>query len=110
MGYGFYALVTGLVAGLVVSAAVSMWMGHRPETTGWGVVISLVSAAVVGALVVAKERVGRQLNSAAIRADANCTHVCIYMSVLLLAASRLYALGVALFGCARVAGAGLVFL
>ncbi len=29
-GYGFYALV----AGLVVSAAVNVWMGHRPETTG----------------------------------------------------------------------------
>ena len=65
-GYGFYALV----AGLVVSAAVSVWTGHRPETTGWGVVISLVSIAVMWALVRAKERVGRQLNSAAIRASS----------------------------------------
>ncbi len=87
-GYGFYALVTGLVA----SAGVSVWTGHRPETTMPGVVISLVSMAVMGALVAAKERVGRQLNSAAIRADASCTRVCIYMSGVLLVASGLSAL------------------
>ena len=87
-GYGFYALVAGLVA----SAAVSVWTRHRPETTVPGVVIALVSIAVMAALVAAKERVGRQLNSAAIRADANCTRVCIYMSGVLLVASGLYAL------------------
>ena len=87
-GYGFYALVVGLL----VSAAVTVWTGHRPETTVWGVVVSLVSIAVMGLLVRAKERVGRQLNSAAIRADANCTRVCIYMSGVLLVASGVYAL------------------
>ena len=87
-GYGFYALV----AGLAVSAGVSIWTAHRPETTIPGVIISLVSMAVMGALVAAKKRVGRQLNSAAIRADANCTRVCIYMSGVLLAASGLNAL------------------
>ncbi len=87
-GYAFYALV----AGLVISAGASTWTGHRPETTRWGVVISLVSIAVMWALVVAKERVGRQLHSAAIQADANCTRVCVYMSVVLLATSGLYAL------------------
>jgi len=56
-----------------------------------GVGIPLVSIVVRGALVVAKERVGPQLNSAAIRAEANCTRVCIYMAVLLRAASSLYA-------------------
>lgn len=87
-GYGFYALVAGLVG----SAALSVWTGHRPETTRPGVVIALVSIAVMGALVVAKERVGRQLNSPALRADAHCTRVCLYMSGVLLAASGLYAL------------------
>ena len=87
-GYGFYVLVAGLVA----SAGASVWTGHRPETTVPGVVISLVSIAVMGLLVRAKERVGRQLHSAAIRADAHCTRVCIYMSGVLLAASGLYAL------------------
>jgi divalent metal cation (Fe/Co/Zn/Cd) transporter len=42
------------------------------------------------ALVMAKRRVGRTLNSAPILADANCTLVCIYMSIVLLAASLIY--------------------
>ena len=42
------------------------------------------------ALVTGKRKVGRALNSAPILADANCTMVCIYMSVVLLAASLIY--------------------
>ena len=41
-------------------------------------------------LVAAKIRVGQRLNSSPILADANCTKVCIYMSVVLLAASLVY--------------------
>jgi len=37
-------------------------------------------------------QVGRTLNSIPILADANCTLVCIYMSVVLLAASLVYEL------------------
>ena len=70
----------------VVEGLVSIWLGFRDETLalfGFGVdsfieVISGVDIAVMAALVAAKERVGRQLNPAAIRADANCTRVCIY--------------------------------
>jgi divalent metal cation (Fe/Co/Zn/Cd) transporter len=40
----------------------------------------------------AKRKVGRALKSEAILADANCTQVCVYMSVVLLAASALYEL------------------
>ena len=39
-----------------------------------------------------KNRVGKQLNSDAIIADANCTKVCIYMSIVLLIASGIYEL------------------
>jgi divalent metal cation (Fe/Co/Zn/Cd) transporter len=42
------------------------------------------------ALVAAKRKVGRALNSLPILADANCTLVCIYMSLVLLAASLVY--------------------
>ncbi len=42
------------------------------------------------ALVMAKRKVGHVLHSAPILADANCTLVCIYMSVVLLAASLIY--------------------
>ena len=70
----------------VVKGLVSTWLGFRDETLalfGFGVdsfieVISGVDITVMAALVAAKERVGRQLNPAAIRADANCTRVCIY--------------------------------
>ena len=39
-----------------------------------------------------KRKVGRELNSMPILADANCTLVCIYMSVVLLIASLVYEL------------------
>jgi len=40
----------------------------------------------------AKKIVGRKLDSAAIIADANCTKVCVYMSVVLLISSLIYEL------------------
>ncbi len=43
-------------------------------------------------LIFGKTKAGKQLNSDAILADAECTKVCIYMSVILLAASGLYEL------------------
>ena len=44
------------------------------------------------ALVAAKRKVGRTLDSAPILADANCTLVCIYMSLVLLGSSLIYQL------------------
>ena len=41
-------------------------------------------------LVMGKRKVGHTLNSSPILADANCTMVCIYMSVVLLASSFIY--------------------
>jgi divalent metal cation (Fe/Co/Zn/Cd) transporter len=41
-------------------------------------------------LVLGKRKVGRTLNSSPILADANCTMVCVYMSVVLLASSLIY--------------------
>jgi len=55
-----------------------------------GTIISLISIAVMWALVVGKRRVGQALNSSPILADANCTRVCIYMSVVLLVSSLIY--------------------
>ena len=43
-------------------------------------------------LLKAKKKVGRELDSDAIIADANCTKVCIYMSLVLLASSLIYEL------------------
>jgi hypothetical protein len=87
-GWSFHILA----AGLVVSALVNIIMNHQPETTFWGVVISLVSIAVMTALLYAKLRVGRRLNSQPIISDAGCTRICIYMSLILLASSAIYEL------------------
>lgn len=87
-GYAFYVLTTGLV----ITTVYNLWTGHQPATTLWGVIISLISIIIMLALVYAKTKTGKQLNSDAILADAQCTRVCIYMSVVLLAASGIYEL------------------
>ncbi len=85
-GLAFY----GLVVGLVITGIYNIWTGHKPETTFWGIVVSAISIAAMWFLIVAKIRVGRRLNSDAILADANCTKVCIYMSIILLVSSVTY--------------------
>lgn len=87
-GVSFYLLAAGLFA----TAAVNIYTGHKPETTIVGLVISLISIAVMWALVALKVKVGRALHSEPILADAGCTRVCIYMSLVLLASSLVYLL------------------
>ena len=85
-GTAFYLLA----AGLALTAAYNIITGHKPTTTLPGLIIALISIAVMWALVTGKRKVGHALNSAPILADANCTLVCIYMSLVLLAASLVY--------------------
>jgi len=87
-GTSFYLLVAGLAA----TAIYNFFTAHKPETTLPGLIISVVSIAVMWALVMGKRKVGRALNSQPILSDANCTMVCIYMSVILLASSLIYEL------------------
>ena len=87
-GYSFYILVIGLIG----TSLYNLWMGKAPETTLWGVIISIISIAVMWALVYSKTKVGKRLNSDAILADAECTKVCISMSVILLITSGVYEL------------------
>lgn len=87
-GTAFYLLVLGLVG----TSLYHLYIGHRPETTYWGVVISSVSIVIMALLVWQKRRVGRLLDSEPILADANCTMACLYMSVILLLSSGVYAL------------------
>jgi len=87
-GFSFY----GLVIGLVTTSIYNLWTGHKPETTFWGVIISIVSIVIMWALIIGKKKVGQQLDSDAILADAECTKVCIYMSIILLISSGLYEL------------------
>jgi len=85
-GYAFYILV----GGLIISAGIILYTGQKPQTTFWGVVISIISILVMLILIYLKIKTGKQLNSEAILADANCTKVCIYMSVILLLSSIIY--------------------
>jgi len=87
-GTSFYILA----AGLGVTAIYNVFIGHKPETTLPGLIISVISIAMMWALVAGKRKVGRELNSMPILADANCTLVCIYMSVVLLVSSLVYEL------------------
>lgn len=87
-GVAFYILVFALV----ITSIYNIWTGHKPVTTFWGIVISAISILVMWILVVWKRSVGNQLNSAPILADANCTMVCIYMSIILLVSSGIYEL------------------
>jgi len=103
-GTAFYLLSAGLLVGIVLNVIT----GHKPETTIWGVIISLVSIAVMMWLMNAKKRVGKILNSEPIVADASCTKICIYMSMVLLVSSLVYELTG--FAYADVIGAaGLVY-
>ena len=87
-GTAFYLLSAGLLAGIIIN----LINRHKPETTLWGVIISLVSIAVMAWLMNAKKRIGKKLKSEPIIADANCTKVCVYMSVVLLVSSLVYEL------------------
>jgi len=87
-GAAFYLLSAGLLAAVILN----LISGQKPETTLWGIVISLVSILVMIWLLFAKRKVGKLLNSEPIIADSNCTKICIYMSVVLLISSLIYEL------------------
>lgn len=85
-GTSFYILT----AGLTISAIYNLIVEHKPETTFWGIVISIVSIFTMSLLIYYKLKVGKSLNSDAIIADANCTKTCLYLSIALLIASLGY--------------------
>jgi divalent metal cation (Fe/Co/Zn/Cd) transporter len=87
-GIAFYMLSLGLLVGIILN----ILNRHKPDSTFWGIIISLVSIAVMLWLMTAKRNVGRKLDSEPIICDSNCTKVCVYMSVVLLVSSLIYEL------------------
>ncbi|HNX25230.1 MAG TPA: hypothetical protein PKG60_14380 [Spirochaetota bacterium] len=85
-GTSFYLLT----AGLTVTVIYNVLTQHKPETTFWGIVISLLSITTMYFLMKAKLSVGTKLQSQPIISDAGCTKVCLYMSVILLASSVIF--------------------
>lgn len=87
-GGAFYLLTLGLVFGAIMN----LLQGHVPQTTFWGVVISIISILTMWLLIRAKKKVGNALSSDAILADAACTRTCLQLSCVLLVASIGYEL------------------
>lgn len=87
-GASFYLLAFGLA----VTAVMNLVTGHAPETTVWGIIVALVSILSMAVLLHYKVRVGRELGSRAIIADAHCTRACMLLSIALLVASAGYEL------------------
>jgi divalent metal cation (Fe/Co/Zn/Cd) transporter len=87
-GWAFYLLT----AGLVLMAVVSLIQQHKPESTVWGIIISLISISGMWLLIHFKVKVGTALDSSAILADAACSRACLYLSVALLLSSAGYQL------------------
>ncbi|MBF0557525.1 MAG: cation transporter [Nitrospirae bacterium] len=104
-GGAFYVLAVGLVA----TSALNIYRGTRPETTLWGIVVSVISILAMWLLIHYKMKIGKQFNSQALIADANCSKACMYLSIILLVSSVGYevtkigaidsigAIGIALF-------------
>jgi divalent metal cation (Fe/Co/Zn/Cd) transporter len=87
-GTAFYLLTAGLIVGSVLNIINNV----KPVTTIPGIIIAVISIVTMYWLLTSKLKVGRELKSDAIIADANCTKTCFYLSFILLAASGLYEL------------------
>jgi hypothetical protein len=85
-GGAFYLLAVGMT----LTAILSIVQGHKPVTTFWGIIVSVVSIVAMQVLIHYKMKVGTALNSPAILADAACTRTCLQLSVVLLLASVSY--------------------
>ncbi len=93
-GSVFYLLTAGLIAGSVLNIIHNV----KPSSTFPGIIIAVISIATMYWLMTSKLKVGKELNSDAIIADANCTKTCFYLSFILLASSGLYEVfGIAYF-------------
>lgn len=101
-GGSFYILTAGLIA----TAGMNLYQHHRPETTLWGVIISLVSISFMWFLIRQKTKVGTALNSPAILADAACSRACLYFSLALLVSS----IGYELTGLGSLDAIGAIFI
>lgn len=87
-GTAFYLLTIGLL----LTAAINLTSSHKPETTFWGIIISLISISFMWFLISQKIKAGTALASPAIMADAACSRACLYLSLVLMVSSVGYEL------------------
>lgn len=87
-GMAFYILA----ACLIIIALINVYKGYKPETTFWGIIVSIISILSMWALIHYKVKIGTQFKSQALLADANCSKICMWLSVILLVSSVGYEL------------------
>ena len=80
VGLGLYALVVYIL----VSSAVSLGTRSRPESSVWGLALAAAALVIMPFLWRWRLSLARRLNSPALRADAACSLVCLYLAATLL--------------------------
>lgn len=98
-----------LAAGVGVESVRKLLIGAEPDESLFGIGLAIVSLVVMPLLARAKRRVGEQLGSRAVTADATETTLCVWLSAILLAGLGLNAL----FGwwwADPLAGLGIVYV
>ncbi|MEA2682518.1 MAG: hypothetical protein QOK05_846 [Chloroflexota bacterium] len=81
VGIGLYVVA----AYIVVAAIFAVVQGVRPEATTFGVAVAVTSVAVMTVLWRWRLGLSERLHSSALRADAACSAVCVYMGLTMLA-------------------------
>src|SRR5258706_10358341 len=81
-----------LAAYIAYESATDLWSKRTPEHRIPGIILACVSLIVMPLLSRAKRRIGLELGSAAMRADAKQTEFCTYLSAILLAGLLLNAI------------------
>jgi divalent metal cation (Fe/Co/Zn/Cd) transporter len=81
-----------LAAYIAYESATDLWSKRTPEHSIPGIILACVSLIVMPLLSRAKRRIGLELGSAAMRADAKQTEFCTYLSAILLAGLLLNAI------------------
>jgi divalent metal cation (Fe/Co/Zn/Cd) transporter len=81
VGFGLYA-----VAGyIVVAGAYALASGVHPEATSFGVAVAVLSVTAMTVLWRWRLNLSERLHSSALRADAACSAVCVWMALTMLA-------------------------
>jgi len=77
---------------ITYESVTDLWLKQAPEHSVPGIILACVSLAVMPILSRAKRKVGRELNSVAMQADAKQTDFCVYLSAILVSGLVLNAL------------------
>ena len=99
-----------LAAGMAVGSVAQLWRGVHPATTLPGMIIALISLAVMAALWFAKRRTVRALDSRTLASDLTCMEACMQLSGILLVGSLAYRVAPGLWWADAVAGLALAAL